>query len=279
MPKMLVNRVNIAYQQTGNGSDLVLIHGLAANRAFWYPLIAQQLEQKFRVTFYDLRGHGYSDTPASGYTTQDMASDLHELLNHLQIQQAFLVGHSFGGVIALQYALQYPDRVSRLVLADSRISALQPTQRLNDTEYLSELEAAILAASPDIDWESETQIGLRFLEEIAKERWQHLRQDHRYGFIPFGGNGGGIRAAKKWLHLLNTTTARQDFQSSAGLTVEKIRSLSTPILAVYGERSRCLPTCHALTQILPTCQKIIIPNSSHFYPVTQSETFARILTR
>ncbi|MCD8489390.1 MAG: alpha/beta hydrolase [Desertifilum sp.] len=278
MPKVLANGVTLSYQQTGNGSDLVMIHGLAASRAFWYPLIAQQLEQKFRVTFYDLRGHGYSETPPSGYTSQDMASDLHELLNHLQIHQALFVGHSFGGVVALQYALQHPERVSSLVVADSRISCLQPVQRLKDTDYLSELEAAILAASPDIDWENETQIGLRFLEEIAKERWQSLRRDSRYGYIPFGGSGGGTRAAQKWLNLLNTTTARQDLQNTAGLSIEKIRHLSVPLVAVYGARSRCLPTCQALTQILPTCQTHLIPDSSHFYPVTQAATFARILT-
>uniref|UniRef100_A0ACD5GS24 Alpha/beta fold hydrolase n=1 Tax=Desertifilum tharense IPPAS B-1220 TaxID=1781255 RepID=A0ACD5GS24_9CYAN len=201
MPKVLANGVTLSYQQTGNGSDLVMIHGLAASRAFWYPLIAQQLEQKFRVTFYDLRGHGYSEMPAAGYTSQDMALDLHELLNHLQIHRALLVGHSFGGVIALQYALQHPERVSSLVVADSRISCLQPVQRLKDTDYLSELEAAILAASPDIDWENETQIGLRFLEEIAKERWQSLRRESRYGYIPFGGSGGGTRAVPKMVEL------------------------------------------------------------------------------
>ncbi|MDY7012280.1 MAG: alpha/beta hydrolase [Cyanobacteriota bacterium] len=277
MPKLLVNGVNLSYQQFGCGSDLVMIHGLAANRAFWYLPIAQHLEQKFRITLYDLRGHGYSDTPPSGYTAADMTRDLKGLLDRLEIRQATLVGHSFGGLIALHYALKYPQQISSLVLADSRIYALQPLQRLQDVSYRSPLEEQLLSQS-DRDWEREPHIGLRFLEAIAKEQWGTRTETDEGEFIPFKGIYGGSRMAKKWVNLLNQTTARQDFERDRELTVEQIRQLSQPLLAIYGERSRCLDSCNALKKLLPACQTQIVPGVGHFHPVTQPQNFLNALT-
>jgi len=277
MQKAQVNGVRLVYQQFGCGSEMVMIHGLATNRAFWYLPIAQQLESNFHITLYDLRGHGYSDIPQSGYTSADMAQDLHELLDHLQIQRATLVGHSFGGVVALHYALQHPERVNQLVIADSRIYALQPFQRLEDTAYRSALEETFLAKS-GIDWQSEVHLGLRFLEEMAKECQQPAPPKLHDGFIPFGESRGNSKTAKKWLHLLEQTTARHDLVDIAGLTVEKIRQLSCRTLAIYGERSRCLPSYQALKNFLPDCQTVLVPEAGHFHPMTKPEFFINTLT-
>ena len=63
MPKACVNGVSLHYQQSGQGPDLVLIHGLAANLAFWFLRIVPALNKRHRVTVYDMRGHGKSGTP------------------------------------------------------------------------------------------------------------------------------------------------------------------------------------------------------------------------
>src|SRR5262245_8041617 len=83
---------------------VVLIHGLASSLAFWYFRIAPDLARQHRVVMLDLRGHGRSSMPATGYAGAAMAADLHALLDHLAVERAHVIGHSFGGNVALQFA-------------------------------------------------------------------------------------------------------------------------------------------------------------------------------
>ena len=132
MGKVICNGALLNYRTVGEGEDIVLIHGLAANHAFWHMKVLLSLVRDFRVTVYDLRGHGHSDMPAEGYTSLNLACDLNELLNHLEIKQAHLIGHSLGGLVSLQYARLHPERVRTLTIADSRIRSLQPTNFIKD---------------------------------------------------------------------------------------------------------------------------------------------------
>jgi pimeloyl-ACP methyl ester carboxylesterase len=118
MPKAFVNGINIHYQETGAGSHLVLIHGLTGTLAAWQLGILPSLTDRFQVLAYDLRGHGHSDMPPSGYTSADMARDLLALFDERGIAQTHLVGHSFGGVVALHFAALHSDRVSALTISD-----------------------------------------------------------------------------------------------------------------------------------------------------------------
>src|SRR5215470_3923803 len=104
MPFANVNGIKFHFQRVGKGPDVVMIHGLAANLAFWYFRIIPFLMIDFCITAYDLRGHGKSEMSDSGYTSADMAADLDALLDHLGVEKAHLVGHSFGGQVALHYA-------------------------------------------------------------------------------------------------------------------------------------------------------------------------------
>ena len=125
---MSVEGVRLHYYQRGvpTRPHVVLVHGLAANTAFWFPQLLPALVRDYLVTAYDLRGHGRSDMPASGYGTADMASDLHALLRHAGADRVHLIGHSFGGAVALHYAVLHPDRVASLTVADTRLGAFQP---------------------------------------------------------------------------------------------------------------------------------------------------------
>ena len=102
MPKVVLgNGVKIHYQQIGEGPDVVMIHGLTGNLAVWHLQIIPQLMDRFRITTYDLRGHGYSEVTPAGYTGDDMAEDLRNLLDALDIERPALVGHSYGADISL----------------------------------------------------------------------------------------------------------------------------------------------------------------------------------
>src|SRR5262249_10199296 len=118
--------VRFFYQQSGDGPDVVLIHAVTSNLAAWtFSGTVDALAGEFRVTLYDLRGHGRSDAPPAGYSSADMADDLRRLPQHLGLGPAFLVGHSFGGVVAMHAANLYPDRIRGVVLSDTFFPGLR----------------------------------------------------------------------------------------------------------------------------------------------------------
>src|SRR5829696_2422473 len=102
-----------------DGPVLVLMHGLTANAHAFDGLIAEDLSASFHVLSIDLRGRGDSDQPSSGYTMEDHARDIIGLLDALQIDSAIIGGHSFGALLTLYLAANYPDRVEKLILMDA----------------------------------------------------------------------------------------------------------------------------------------------------------------
>ena len=107
----------LAYQVTGDGPAVVLVHGFGLDMRMWDPQVAD-LAARFRVVRYDCRGFGASGPfdPAIGYTH---AGDLLALLDHLAIERAVLAGLSFGGRVVMQAALAAPERVAGLILLDA----------------------------------------------------------------------------------------------------------------------------------------------------------------
>lgn len=103
-----------------------MIHGLAANLGFWYAAATQGFTRFGRVTMYDMLGHGHSQMAASGYSPGQLADHLGELLDCLQLDRVHLVAHSFGGMVALAFALRQPERVKSLILADVRVWQAEP---------------------------------------------------------------------------------------------------------------------------------------------------------
>ena len=121
MALLSVGDLKVAYEQDGGGPDVVLIHGGFADRSMWKDT-AQRLARHFRVTTYDMRGHG--ETGPSGYAVYSAelyARDLAQLMTALDIDRAHIVGISFGGVVAQNLALVAPERIDRLVLASTMV--------------------------------------------------------------------------------------------------------------------------------------------------------------
>ena len=117
MPHLVANNLSLYYEQAGAGWPLVLLHGLGLDcrmwDAHWQPLAA-----RYQVTRYDVRGHGRSAAPATGYSRDARVNELRALLRGLGIARCHLVGLSMGATIALGFALRHPALVSGLVLAD-----------------------------------------------------------------------------------------------------------------------------------------------------------------
>ena len=104
-----------AFVKTGQGPTLLLLHGLGCTHTTWLPVI-EQLARHFTVIAPDLLGHGVSAKPRADYSVGGYANGMRDLLTVLDIDKVTVVGHSFGGGIAMQFAYQFPERTERMIL-------------------------------------------------------------------------------------------------------------------------------------------------------------------
>ena len=276
MPKAIVDSVNnisLNYQCLGEGEDLVLIHGLGANLAFWYPGIAGVLSRHYRVIIYDLRGHGNSSMPDSGYTVADMTADLKALLAHLEVVSAHIVGHSFGARIACQYAIAYPKQVNSLTIADTQFYCLQPRMQLRDWFYWHIWKEKLIEQGADLPSEDEF-ISFHLLTKLNQFSTESVDNiDKKLVRKPSLKNRVlGRRSQQKWQKLIDNTTATQEFDED-GIVATDFTSIFSPVLIIYGEYSPCLPTYWKLKELLPVCQSKIMPEVGHFHPAVQPKKF------
>src|SRR6185295_11727914 len=131
--------ISLHVQELGQGSPLVMLHGLlVANMTTWYCTAAAELARNHRVILFDLRGHGLSERSASGYDLARMLRDLESVVDQLTDAPVDLAGHSFGALVALHFAMRRPERVRKLAVVEA---PLPPSK-------LAELEG-FLARRPD----------------------------------------------------------------------------------------------------------------------------------
>lgn len=274
MPEIIVDDVALHYQCFGEGENLVLIHGLGANLAFWFPGIASMLSQNYRVILYDLRGHGKSAIPTSGYSIAHMTSDLNALLEHLGVEHFHVVGHSFGARVALHYATLCPHQVATLTLADTQFMCLQPKMRLREWFYWQTWKQQLQEQGVSVPFDDEF-IDFRLLKQLNQvsiDLTQNSLVTKRRG-LSLKNRDMGQKGAARWEQLMTTTTAKQEFDDEQQITAENIRNIAMPTLAVYGEYSPCLPTCTQLKQIIKDCEVVIHPQVGHFHPVVKPKMF------
>ena len=260
MPKVLANGIQMHYQQAGEGQDLVLIHPVSADLALWYLHVMPALAKEFRVTAYDMRGHGYSEGTPTGYTSAHMAEDLHGLLISLGIERAHLVGYSFGGTVALHCAVLYPNQVASLVLADPAIPALMPLVNLEKwayaENYRTKLEEYGMSVPED---------RLFDLECVAPQLL--------HAALPVGLRRGLRQIRRRALRTIETTSVLKEAQEVAGLTVERIHEVRQPALAIYGKSSAFLQMAWYLREKVPNCQVVLVEDSGHFFTATKPQLF------
>jgi len=271
MPTALVNGVQLNYLQLDAGDgvvreDLVMVHGLATNMAFWYFKYGLPLSKRFRVTLYDLRGHGRSEMTDSGYSPAVLAQDLAGLMDHLQIEKAHFLAHSFGGVVTLNFACSQPQRMRSLVLADSHFSAGRHVQAREEWEFGQKIQPILDRHRLDLDT-SHPYFGPKLLTRVAE--WQLNGYEVPAELVelvsPLLGKTGK-RTSGDWLKLMNTTSAEAEMMSADGLTLERLRTLHFPIIAMYGDNSPARLSGAELLAIWPHAEFRRVRDAGHFFP-------------
>ncbi len=128
------NGVQIRYLRTGGGKPpLVLLHGLTGNGACWTPL-ARSLESEYDVVMPDAKGHGSSSTPLHGYSYEDHAGDVIELIRELGLSAPILLGHSMGGMTAAVVASLAAKTIRGVILVDPTFLSPQRQREVRDSD-------------------------------------------------------------------------------------------------------------------------------------------------
>lgn len=236
-----------AYSVAGNGEALVLIHGVGMNRRVWASQV-EALQAHFRVITYDMLGHGSSRLPAISPQLDEYAAQLLSLLNHLEIETAHVVGHSMGSLIALEFALRYPARVSS-VTALNAVYDRTPTQRAAVMQRAESLGGSL--EQPGIDatiarWFDDPVPG--HLADVAELVRSLLESVNPEGYA---------------------RTYRL-FASSDQAHVGRLPQLAVPALFMTGE---CDPNSSpdmslSMAAAAPRARAEIIPNERHMMNVT-----------
>ena len=144
----------------GQGKNIVLIHGLASNCRIW-DLVGPLLAKTNSVKAIDQRGHGLSSKPNQGYDFETVTNDLHLFLKTNKIDNPLLVGHSWGGSVALNFAAHHPELISGLCLVDGGLIEISSIPG-------NSLEKALVDMAPPL-FNNLTEEFLR--QRIAKRDW------------------------------------------------------------------------------------------------------------
>jgi pimeloyl-ACP methyl ester carboxylesterase len=227
----------VHYRRLGAGErTVVFVHGLVMdNLSSWYFTLANPAATVAEVLLYDVRGHGNSERTASGYKVPELVADLAGLVDALGLggRQVDLVANSFGGLVALGFALAHPERTSSLVLIDANMS--------------------------DADW------GGRIARDMALEGEERDRLIVRYAYKWAGRNSErkSTRLARAAADLVYGTSIAADLAASPPLTDDELRSIRCPVLALYGEHSELLDRGARLAEVLPACELRRFPGCTH----------------
>jgi pimeloyl-ACP methyl ester carboxylesterase len=266
MPKVHAHGIDLHYLTVGRGPEVVMIHGFLGNLAVWHLHIAPALRSEFRITTYDLRGHGYSQVTPTGYTTENLARDLKHLLDALGLERPLLVGHSFGADICLHFALMYPERVSKVVAMEAGLAALVDQRKDHEWEgwhyWVSKLEEVGLAVPPD------KRTDLDYLLNLSLETPKF-----------YGPARGLPRNREPLINLIRNTSLLADYEVPGDLTRAAVRGITAPVLLIYGDRSHFLGSYEFLREALPNCESVLLPGGEHFGPLEQPEELTAHIRR
>jgi 3-oxoadipate enol-lactonase len=238
----------IYWDEQGAGEPLLLIMGLGYPSVMWHrsrPVLAQQ----YRTIALDNRGSGQSDVPSGQYTITLMASDVAAVLDAAGEESAHVFGVSMGGMIAQEFALQYPHRVRSLILGCT--AAGGPT--------------AVRA-------EAEVNRVLMSRELTPEERAQAMRPYVYDSHTPVEKIEEDLEIRRKWIPRPEGYSAQLQ-GILAWESCSRLPQITVPTLVIHGESDRLIPPANGklIAERIPGAEFALLPHASHIFATDQPE--------
>jgi 3-oxoadipate enol-lactonase len=246
MPFAENKNAKLYWDERGSGEPLLLIMGLSYPSYMWHrsrPILAE----RFRTIALDNRGVGQSDAPPGVYSIALMASDAAAVLDARGVESAHVFGVSMGGMIAQEFALQYPGRVRSLILGCTAVGGHHAVQ--------AEPEALQVLLRRDVTPEEAKEAIIPFIYDPATPR-ERIDEDMaiRMKWYPTPqGYMGQLEGIFGWE------------------SYSRIAQISAPTLVVHGETDRLVPAGNArlIAEKIPGAKLVLIPHASHIFETDQ----------
>jgi pimeloyl-ACP methyl ester carboxylesterase len=268
--EIIVHGKRLKYRLAGKGPLVLLIHGMAGSATTWKHVMPA-LSEHFAVLAPDLLGHGESEKTKGDYSLGAMASTLRDLVVALGYKRTTVVGQSYGGGIAMQFAYQYPERCERLVLVDSGGLGSEVNPLLRMLTLPGSEAVLLVACAPPVRHVVES-IGRAALRKkiqnapVIPELWRS------YSSL------GNVEARRAFLRTLRavidprgqTVSANDKLYLAAGV----------PTLIIWGAEDRIIPVEHAYAAhaAIPGSWLEIIEGVGHYPHCEDPERFVDVLT-
>jgi pimeloyl-ACP methyl ester carboxylesterase len=258
-----------AFVKVGRGPVLLLLHGLGCDHTTWAPVIAV-LSRRYTVIAPDLLGHGRSAKPRADYSVGGYANAMRDLLTVLGVDKVTVVGHSFGGGVAMQFAYQFPERTERMVLVAPGGLGPEVSPALRAVTLPGFHQAMGVVTLPVLRQLTTTTLralaasGLppaRDLDEVA-EIVQSFRDP---------------QARKAVRHVLSAVI---DWRGQVVTMVDRAYlTRAMPMCVVWGADDAVIPVAHArvAAELAPGATVEVIEDSGHFPHKDHPQQFVRIL--
>jgi pimeloyl-ACP methyl ester carboxylesterase len=258
-----------AYVVRGSGPALLLLHGLGCDHTTWAPVI-DSLARRYTVIAPDLLGHGQSDKPRADYSVGGYANGMRDLLTVLGIDRVSVVGHSFGGGVAMQFAYQFPERTERLILVGSGGLGPEVSPAIRAITTPGFQQAMGVLTLPGVRHAGRAGLralaatGIRATRDLAEvaEIYDSFKDPRTRAAIRHV-----VRAVVDWRGQIVTMSDR------AYLTE------AMPMCVVWGRNDLVIPVRHAnhAATLAPTARVEIIPNAGHFPHKDHPQRFVKIV--
>ncbi len=255
--------------EAGTAPALLLLHGLGADHTTWEPVI-DRLARRYTVIAPDLLGHGLSAKPRADYSVGGYANGMRDLLTVLGIDKVNVVGHSFGGGVAMQFAYQFPERSERLILVGSGGLGpeVTPVIRAVTTPGFEYFMGPLTL--PGI-----RQVVTTVLRGMSRTGIKEFRDFDEVAAIYESFKDSDARSA---IH--HVTRAVVDWRGQVVTMADRAYlTEEMPLCVIWGEDDRVIPASHArhAAEMAPAARIEIIPNAGHFPHKDHPERFVRIV--
>lgn len=258
-----------AFVRAGSGPALLLMHGLGCDHTTWEPVI-DALAKRYTVIAPDLLGHGASAKPRADYSVGGYANGMRDLLTLLGIDKATVVGHSFGGGVAMQFAYQFPERTERMMLVASGGLGPEVTPGIRAITTPGFHQVMGVLTLPGVRHvgvaalKAASATGLKATRDLAEvaDIYDSFKDPHARAAIRHV-----VRAVVDWKGQIVTMADR------AYLTDQM------PMAVVWGRDDLVIPVRHAsnAAALAPKARVEVIPNAGHFPHKDHPERFAKIV--
>ena len=256
MPRLTSDDAEIDYDVTGSGSPVVLLHPFPLHREFWAP-VAPMLSSRYRLIMPDLRGHGESSLGNGPATMRKHAEDVARVMDDTGIDRAPLVGVSIGGYAIFEFWRRFRDRVSALVLCNTKAQADTPEARANRLQVADD----VLQRGTEHFFEGMAQ---RLLGETARRSRPDLVE-------------GALRMMRKMSS--DDVAGVQRGMADRPDSVPMLKTISVPTLIITGDEDIMtgLPEAELMRKNIPASQMNVVAKAGHYSPWEQPEEVGNLL--